>query len=114
MPAGPDGMGPVFLPRRRRQHCTSTSRHQRGTGERTQRRGDLTHRWGVRGKPMRVLRWIAMSLGAAVAGLLIVPIALQRRLLYHPRAAPEATALADAERLGLAPWRDVKGSLLGW
>lgn len=63
---------------------------------------------------MRALRWMAIALGASAAALLLVAFAFQRRLLYHPSAALEAASLADAARLGLAPWRDRSGALLGW
>ncbi len=63
---------------------------------------------------MRVLRRIAIALGAATALLLVLAFALQRRLLYFPRKMPETAALAEAARLRLAPWRGRGGSLLGW
>jgi len=53
------------------------------------------------------------------AGLLLLVLggaacALQRRLLYFPEQAAEPEALSLAARLGLAPWRDATGALLGW
>lgn len=55
-----------------------------------------------------------MLLLASGAGLAVLFLFAQRRLLYFPeRQEPEA-AVRDAARLGLAPFRDGAGALLGW
>ena len=40
--------------------------------------------------------------------------ALQRQMIYHPVVAGERALLAEAARLGLRPWRDERGDLIGW
>lgn len=50
--------------------------------------------------------------GYSVLCLLVV--VFQRSLMYFPSRAAEAEALATARSLGLEPWRDPGGGLLGW
>jgi hypothetical protein len=50
----------------------------------------------------------------AYLGLCLLALLAQRRLMYFPDRSPEAEALQRAARLGLAPWRDATGRLLGW
>jgi pimeloyl-ACP methyl ester carboxylesterase len=58
----------------------------------------------------RLLAWAAALCG----GLLFLLFLAQRRLLYFPsREEPSRTARA-ASRLGLAPWLDAQGQLIGW
>lgn len=57
---------------------------------------------------------LLVALGFALALGASLLFALQRRLLYFPRVSTEQAALAEAERLHLAPWRDGAGALLGW
>lgn len=40
--------------------------------------------------------------------------ALQRKLLYYPTRVTEQQDLAQAERLGLRPWRGKAGGIIGW
>jgi len=47
-------------------------------------------------------------------GLCLLAFLAQRRLMYFPERGPEAEAIQRAARLGLAPWRDGAGRLLGW
>jgi uncharacterized protein len=56
---------------------------------------------------------LAVALALVAAGVALL-VAFQRRLLYQPAREDEATALGRAARLGLAPWRDGAGALLGW
>jgi hypothetical protein len=61
-------------------------------------------------------RW-ARYLGAIAVGYAAVCVLLfffQRRLLYMPTKLPERTAIAEAARWELAPWRDAAGKFLGW
>lgn len=51
-------------------------------------------------------------------GLLFVAIALltalQRQMIFFPQTATEPELLREADRVGLQPWRDVGGALIGW
>jgi pimeloyl-ACP methyl ester carboxylesterase len=40
--------------------------------------------------------------------------AFQRQMIYFPTVAGEQALLDDARRLGLQPWRDEDGGLMGW
>lgn len=40
--------------------------------------------------------------------------ACQRQLIYFPSRASEVELLSQAPRIGLEPWRDAKGQLIGW
>jgi pimeloyl-ACP methyl ester carboxylesterase len=53
-------------------------------------------------------------LAAAAAALLALAWLLQRRLLYFPDRSDRVSAEARARRLGLEPWVDPGGGLLGW
>lgn len=46
--------------------------------------------------------------------LCLVVFLVQRRLMYFPEHEEEAQALLRAKSLGLEPWRDRDGSLMGW
>jgi hypothetical protein len=46
--------------------------------------------------------------------LCLLAFAFQRRLTYFPQRAREADLLAQAGRIGLEPWRDAGGRLIGW
>jgi uncharacterized protein len=50
----------------------------------------------------------------AYAGLCLAAFLSQRRLMYFPERSTDGDALQLASRLGLAPWRDQAGRLLGW
>ncbi len=64
--------------------------------------------------------WIAgflnlLTWGLVVyAGLCLSAFLAQRRLMYFPDRSPEREALQRAARLGLLPWRDGDGHILGW
>ncbi|MDP1832779.1 MAG: alpha/beta fold hydrolase [Geothrix sp.] len=58
----------------------------------------------------RLLIWALL----AYAGLCLAAFLAQRRMLYFPDRGGEPEALQRAARLGLAPWRDGAGRLLGW
>ncbi len=51
---------------------------------------------------------------AAYAGLCLAAFLVQRRLMYFPEHTSEGEALQRAARLGLGPWRDGAGRILGW
>jgi len=50
----------------------------------------------------------------AYAGLCLSAFLAQRRLMYLPDRSPEQESLQRASRLGLVPWRDREGRILGW
>jgi pimeloyl-ACP methyl ester carboxylesterase len=59
--------------------------------------------------------WRLLALALGGYGLLcLLVVLLERKLMYFPRRAPEAEAQREAQSLGLAPWRDPHGALLGW
>ncbi|HJW73092.1 MAG TPA: alpha/beta fold hydrolase [Geothrix sp.] len=60
-----------------------------------------------------LLRMVLWSL-AIYAGLCLLAFLAQRRLMYFPALDTEPEALHRAAGLGLTPWRDGKGTLLGW
>lgn len=62
---------------------------------------------------MKFLRAL-FRLAAIYAILLAVLFALQDRLIYFPRTATEPTLLHEARAVGLEPWRDASGQLIGW
>jgi hypothetical protein len=39
---------------------------------------------------------------------------MQRQMIYYPAVAEERGLLDEAARLGLKPWRDGNGGLIGW
>jgi pimeloyl-ACP methyl ester carboxylesterase len=63
---------------------------------------------------VRFLRTGALVVAALYAGLCLLVFALQRKLLYFPDRYADQAALDAAARLGLAPWRDGEGALVGW
>ena len=58
----------------------------------------------------KLLAWALV----AYAVLCLVAFLVQRRMMYFPDRGSEPEALQRAARLGLAPWRDGTGRLLGW
>lgn len=60
-----------------------------------------------------LLKALAWGFGA-YAALCLVAFLLQRRMMYFPERGPEAEAIRQAAQMGLAPWRDGSGRLLGW
>lgn len=50
----------------------------------------------------------------AYAGLCLAALLLQRRMMYFPERSREKESMHRAARLGLVPWRDAGGRLLGW
>jgi pimeloyl-ACP methyl ester carboxylesterase len=50
----------------------------------------------------------------AYAGLCLSAFLAQRRLMYFPDRSSERESLQRAFRLGLAPWRDGDGRIMGW
>ncbi|HEX9009776.1 MAG TPA: alpha/beta fold hydrolase [Holophagaceae bacterium] len=60
-----------------------------------------------------LLKVLAWGFGA-YAALCLAAFLLQRRMMYFPERMPEAEAIRAAARMGLAPWRDREGRLLGW
>ena len=59
---------------------------------------------------LKLLFWVCV----AYAGLCLAAFLAQRRLMYFPDHSPEQESLLRASRLGLGPWRDGAGRLLGW
>lgn len=59
---------------------------------------------------LKLLVWSLVT----YAGLCLVAFLVQRRMMYFPDRGSEQEALQRATRLGLAPWRDGTGRLLGW
>jgi len=60
--------------------------------------------------PLKVLAW---GFGA-YAALCLAAFLLQRRMMYFPDRSTEPESLRQGARMGLAPWRDGTGRLLGW
>lgn len=60
--------------------------------------------------------WLKLLVGGlgAYAGLCLLAFLAQRRLMYFPSRGAEAAALQRAACLGLVPWRNPSGQLLGW
>ena len=50
----------------------------------------------------------------AYGGLCLTAFLVQRRMMYFPDRSTEQESLLLATRLGLAPWRDPAGHILGW
>ena len=65
-------------------------------------------------RPVRFLGIVTLAAAALYAGLCLLAFAFQRRLLYFPDRCGERAALGRAARLGVLPWRDGEGGLLGW
>jgi len=59
---------------------------------------------------LKLLVWGLLAYG----GLCLAAFLGQRRMMYFPDRSPELESLQRASRLGLAPWRDGEGRLLGW
>ncbi len=59
---------------------------------------------------IRLMAWIAALCG----GLFLLLFLAQRRLLYFPSREEPSLATRAASQLGLAPWSDGQGRLLGW
>lgn len=48
------------------------------------------------------------------AGFCLLVFLVQRSLMYFPERETEAAAMERARTLGLEPWRDGRGDLIGW
>ena len=59
---------------------------------------------------LKLLVWLLV----AYVGFCLTAFLLQRRLMYFPSRSPEGEALQSASRMGLVPWRDAGGRILGW
>ncbi len=59
---------------------------------------------------LKLLIWGCGAYAVLCAGVFLV----QRRLMYFPDRSSEREAQRRASRLGLAPWRDEAGRILGW
>jgi len=57
--------------------------------------------------------WIATPTALLLGGLLMFAT-LQRQLIYFPSVAAEPDQLQEAAAVGLKPWRDEDGALIGW
>ena len=60
-----------------------------------------------------ILRLAGWGLGI-YAGLCLLAFLAQRRMMYFPDQEPEPEAVQRAVGARLGPWRDGKGSVLGW
>jgi pimeloyl-ACP methyl ester carboxylesterase len=63
---------------------------------------------------VRALKITLLVLAVLYAAVCLLAFAFQRRLLYFPDRYDERAGLDAAERLGVFPWRDGQGQLLGW
>jgi pimeloyl-ACP methyl ester carboxylesterase len=63
---------------------------------------------------MRLLGVALTVLAALYAAVCLLAFAFQRRLLYFPERYDERAGLDAAERMGVLPWRDAQGALVGW
>lgn len=59
---------------------------------------------------LRVLRPCAL----AYVGLVLLVAGCQNSIIYQPRVSAEAALLHRAGELGVQPWRDAAGRLIGW
>lgn len=57
---------------------------------------------------------ILIVLAVGYAGLCLMFFLAQRRLLYFPQRQESGAALQEAKALGLEPWQDESGRILGW
>jgi pimeloyl-ACP methyl ester carboxylesterase len=60
-----------------------------------------------------ILRLAGWGLGI-YAGLCLLAFLAQRRMMYFPDQEPEPEAVQRAVGVRMGPWRDGKGSVLGW
>ena len=63
---------------------------------------------------IRNLVRVGAFLAAGYGFLVLAFFLLQRRFQYFPDRSTEAAAVRRASALGLAPWRDGEGRLIGW
>jgi pimeloyl-ACP methyl ester carboxylesterase len=63
---------------------------------------------------VRLLATLALAMAGIALAASAALVVFQRRLLYHPERLTEAAALARAGRVGLVPWLDAGGALVGW
>ena len=57
---------------------------------------------------------LLIILAVAYAGACLLVFVLQRRMLYFPVRQTTESALQDAARANLTPWKDAAGRILGW
>lgn len=63
---------------------------------------------------MRSLFRLARVCALVYVGLCLVVAGCQHRMLYFPTKQTEPDALVRAADIGLEPWRDAQGNLIGW
>lgn len=63
---------------------------------------------------MRAITVTMLALAALYLAVCLLFFVFQRRLLYFPDRYDERSGLDQAERMGVAAWRDGHGALLGW
>src|SRR4051794_25942391 len=63
-----------------------------------------------RSKLFRVFRTLVLAYVVA----LVLAAVFQNSLIYHPSRAVEAGLVDEARSLGLEPWRDAAGAVIGW
>jgi uncharacterized protein len=62
----------------------------------------------------RKLRRAVFQVAAVYVIFVVVLFAMKDRMIYFPQTAPEAALLESGRVLGLEPWRDGDGRLIGW
>lgn len=62
---------------------------------------------------MKLLRRAIVPVGLLLGGLALLA-AFQRQMIFFPQTAAEPELLREAGHIGLQPWRDGNGALIGW
>ena len=62
----------------------------------------------------KLLLIIVRTIAITYAALVLLVAGCQNTLLYHPTRDTDAGVLAQAKQCGVEPWRDAKGSIIGW
>lgn len=57
---------------------------------------------------------ILVAVAVGYLGIIVVLAALQRQMIYLPTRAPAGQLIPAATALGVAPWRDAAGDIIGW
>jgi uncharacterized protein len=63
---------------------------------------------------MKALLRVVRILALAYLGLIVLLAGCQNHMLYHPSRASEAALAREANALGLQPWKNAKGEIVGW
>lgn len=65
-------------------------------------------------KPHSFLLRLGRAVLLGYAATLVLVAGCQNRLIYFPARGPEEDFIARGARLGMKPWRDADGRLVGW